>query len=78
MNMDMDSVLKDFLMRIEHYEERYEPLEEDKEADLSFMKIYNTGRVRLFDYFERTFPSNSNGRNCKFDRYFLPPVFYVF
>jgi len=47
MNMDMDSVLKDFLMRIEHYEERYEPLEEDKEADLSFMKIYNTGRVRF-------------------------------
>ncbi|XP_034241856.1 6-phosphofructo-2-kinase/fructose-2,6-bisphosphatase isoform X3 [Thrips palmi] len=43
MNMDMDSVLKDFLMRIEHYQERYEPLEENREKDLSFMKIYNTG-----------------------------------
>lgn len=45
MNMDMDSVLKDFLMRIEHYQERYEPLEEEREKDLSFMKIYNTGIV---------------------------------
>ncbi|XP_026279328.1 6-phosphofructo-2-kinase/fructose-2,6-bisphosphatase isoform X3 [Frankliniella occidentalis] len=43
MNMDMDSVLKDFLMRIEHYQERYEPLDETLESNLSFMKIYNTG-----------------------------------
>lgn len=44
MNMDMDSVLKDFLMRIEHYQEKYEPLDETLESDLSFMKIYNTGK----------------------------------
>lgn len=31
------------MLRIEHYRERYEPLDEDYETDLSFMKIYNTG-----------------------------------
>ncbi len=48
MNMDMDSVLKDFLMRIEHYQERYEPLDETLESNLSFMKIYNTGIASYF------------------------------
>lgn len=42
-NVNMDAVLSDFLLRIEHYRERYEPLDETKEAGLSFMKIYNTG-----------------------------------
>lgn len=39
----MESVLNDFLLRIEHYREKYQPLDETKEAELSFMKIYNTG-----------------------------------
>lgn len=42
-NMNTEMALKDFLLRIEHYKERYEPLEEKSENDLSFMKIYNTG-----------------------------------
>ncbi|XP_059476569.1 6-phosphofructo-2-kinase/fructose-2,6-bisphosphatase isoform X3 [Neocloeon triangulifer] len=42
-NMNAEAVLNDFLLRIEHYKEKYEPLEEALEADLSFMKIYNTG-----------------------------------
>ncbi|XP_075236971.1 6-phosphofructo-2-kinase/fructose-2,6-biphosphatase isoform X4 [Lycorma delicatula] len=42
-NMNTEAALKDFLQRIEHYEERYEPLDETQESDLSFMKIYNTG-----------------------------------
>ncbi|XP_046677740.1 6-phosphofructo-2-kinase/fructose-2,6-bisphosphatase isoform X3 [Homalodisca vitripennis] len=42
-NMNTDKALQDFLQRIEHYQERYEPLEERLEPGLSFMKIYNTG-----------------------------------
>lgn len=42
-NMNTDSALRDFLQRITHYEERYEPLDEKIEAVLSFIKIYNTG-----------------------------------
>lgn len=42
-NMNKEEVLADFMLRIEHYRERYEPLDEDYETDLSFMKIYNTG-----------------------------------
>ncbi|KAF2884529.1 hypothetical protein ILUMI_21645 [Ignelater luminosus] len=45
--MNKDSVLTDFLKRIEHYQERYEPLDEKEEKDLSFMKIYNTGEKVL-------------------------------
>nr|CAH7725232.1 unnamed protein product [Callosobruchus chinensis]CAH7752339.1 unnamed protein product [Callosobruchus chinensis] len=42
-NMDKDAVLADFLQRIQHYQERYEPLNEEVEKEVSFMKIYNTG-----------------------------------
>ncbi|KAJ8954748.1 hypothetical protein NQ318_011443 [Aromia moschata] len=44
MNMNKDTALSDFLKRIEHYQERYNPLDEEKEKDVSFMKIYNTGQ----------------------------------
>ncbi|XP_059052077.1 6-phosphofructo-2-kinase/fructose-2,6-bisphosphatase isoform X3 [Achroia grisella] len=36
-------VLNDFLLRIEHYKEKYEPLDERLESEYSFMKIYDTG-----------------------------------
>ncbi|XP_049810766.1 6-phosphofructo-2-kinase/fructose-2,6-bisphosphatase isoform X3 [Schistocerca nitens] len=42
-NMNKEMALKDFLKRIEHYQERYQPLDEKYESNLSFMKIYNTG-----------------------------------
>lgn len=42
-NMNTDAVLRDFLLRIEHYQEKYQPLDEISEKDLSYMKIYNTG-----------------------------------
>lgn len=42
-NVNKDIALKDFLLRIEHYEEKYHPLDEDQEKEISFMKIYNTG-----------------------------------
>ncbi|OWR45391.1 6-phosphofructo-2-kinase/fructose-2,6-bisphosphatase 1 like protein [Danaus plexippus plexippus] len=38
-----DNVLNDFLLRIEHYKEKYEPLDESLESECSFMKIYDTG-----------------------------------
>lgn len=46
-DIDKDAVLTDFLKRIEHYQERYEPLDEVSEHFLSFMKIYNTGEKVL-------------------------------
>ncbi|XP_022901218.1 6-phosphofructo-2-kinase/fructose-2,6-bisphosphatase 1 isoform X2 [Onthophagus taurus] len=41
--MTSDAALADFLLRIQHYQDRYQPLMEEKESDVSFMKIYNTG-----------------------------------
>jgi 6-phosphofructo-2-kinase/fructose-2,6-biphosphatase 2 len=38
-----EDALKDFVQRIEHYQLAYEPLDEDREKDFSFMKIYNAG-----------------------------------
>lgn len=46
-NMKKEDVLADFMLRIEHYQEQYEPLDEERESDLSFMKIYNTGEKVL-------------------------------
>lgn len=43
-NMNTELVVRDFLQRIEHYEERYQPIDEMKESHLSFMKIYNAGK----------------------------------
>lgn len=43
-NMNTDAALEDFLQRIRHYEEKYQPLDEKLESERSFMKIYNTGR----------------------------------
>ena len=42
-NMNKDEAISDFRLRIEHYQEKYEPLDEELEKDFSFMKIYNTG-----------------------------------
>lgn len=46
-NMKKEDVLADFMLRIEHYQERYQALDEERESDLSFMKIYNTGEKVL-------------------------------
>ena len=40
-----DKVVTDFLQRIDHYKDIYEPLDETKEGHLSFMKTYNTGQA---------------------------------
>ncbi|XP_069683405.1 6-phosphofructo-2-kinase/fructose-2,6-bisphosphatase 1 isoform X2 [Periplaneta americana] len=42
-NMNTEAALRDFLQRIQHYQERYTALDERREGELSFMKIYNTG-----------------------------------
>lgn len=46
-SMGADLALRDFLQRIEHYQERYEPLDEETESGLSYMKIFNTGEKVL-------------------------------
>ena len=39
-----ESALNDFLLRIDHYQESYETLDEEIENMYSFMKIFNTGK----------------------------------
>lgn len=41
--VDKEAAVEDFLQRISHYQEQYQPLDEAEEKDLSFMKIFNTG-----------------------------------
>jgi hypothetical protein len=48
--MNTEMALRDFLQRIEHYQEKYMALDEKQESDLSFMKIYNTGMSNLLNY----------------------------
>ena len=43
-HFDKDIVLNDFLERIKHYEKQYETIDEDLEPDLSYLKIFDTGR----------------------------------
>ena len=43
-DMNNEDALKDFLMRINHYHDRYQTLNEIEEKSLSFMKIFNTGQ----------------------------------
>ena len=40
-----DSILNDFLLRIQHYEAQYQPLDEVLESHFSCMKIFNTGNL---------------------------------
>lgn len=42
-NMNKEDAMDDFRLRIEHYQEKYQPLHEVEEKLFSFMKIYNTG-----------------------------------
>ena len=41
------NVVQDFLKRIAHYEDQYEPLDDKIESDFSFLKIYNAGEKVL-------------------------------
>uniref|UniRef100_A0A4D5RA22 6-phosphofructo-2-kinase/fructose-2, 6-bisphosphatase 2 n=1 Tax=Scolopendra viridis TaxID=118503 RepID=A0A4D5RA22_SCOVI len=41
--MNKENALQDFVQRIEHYSNMYQPLDEEKENQYSFMKIFNTG-----------------------------------
>lgn len=42
-NMNKDEAMNDFRQRIEHYEEKYQPLDVNQEKDYSYVKICNTG-----------------------------------
>ncbi|XP_064633197.1 6-phosphofructo-2-kinase/fructose-2,6-bisphosphatase-like isoform X4 [Lineus longissimus] len=41
--VNKDSAVQDFMKRIKHYEESYEPIDEKKDKNLTFIKIYNQG-----------------------------------
>lgn len=47
-DMTAEDALNDFLQRIQHYVDQYQPLDEAAEDHLSFMKIYNTGVFIFF------------------------------
>jgi 6-phosphofructo-2-kinase/fructose-2,6-biphosphatase 2 len=42
-DVNNEEALKDFVQRIEHYELAYQPLDEEREKQFSFMKIFNAG-----------------------------------
>lgn len=43
-NMDKDKAKDDFLKRIEHYRQQYEPIDEKDEDHLSYIRVINAGR----------------------------------
>lgn len=47
-DVENETVLNDFLLRIQHYEALYEPLDEILESHFSFMKVFNTGMIFSF------------------------------
>ena len=38
-----DTAVEDFKKRIAHYESSYEPVDEEKDKDMSFIRIYDQG-----------------------------------
>merc|ERR1719228_3217456 len=50
--MDKEEALRDFLKRIDHYNEVYETMEEEHEGHLSFMKIVNAGEKLIVNRHE--------------------------
>ena len=44
---NIDDAVKDFNMRIKHYKDMYEPLEEEGDKHLSFIRIFNQGEKYL-------------------------------
>jgi len=51
-NMDKEEALKDFLQRIDHYNEVYVPMGEEHESHLSFMKCVNAGEKLIINRHE--------------------------
>ena len=50
--MDREQALDDFLQRIDHYKNIYQPMEEEHEGHLSFMKIVNAGEKLIVNRHE--------------------------
>jgi hypothetical protein len=46
-DMDKEKAVEDFKLRIQHYKEVYEPIDDKIDRDLSFIKIYNQGEKFL-------------------------------
>ena len=44
-----DQVVEDFKKRIQHYADAYETIDEAKEPNLSFLKIFNAGQKVRFN-----------------------------
>lgn len=42
--MDKEAAMKDFLKRIGHYEASYEPIDDERDRDIPYIKIINQGQ----------------------------------
>ncbi|CAH8609321.1 unnamed protein product [Schistosoma intercalatum] len=51
-SIDKEEALKDFLKRIEHYEKRYESIDDDLDKDWSYIKIFDQGKRYLANRIE--------------------------
>ena len=45
--VNKEDAVRDFKIRIQHYAEFYEPLDEEHDKDYSFIRIYNQGEKFL-------------------------------
>ncbi|VDP25837.1 unnamed protein product [Schistosoma margrebowiei] len=54
-SIDKEEALKDFLKRIEHYEKRYESIDDDLDKDWSYIKIFDQGKRYLANRIEGKF-----------------------
>ena len=49
--VDANEAITDFLERIRHYEAIYEPISEESESHLAFIKLYNAGEKYVLNLF---------------------------
>ncbi|CAL8083901.1 unnamed protein product [Calicophoron daubneyi] len=50
--MDREEAMKDFMLRMQHYEAQYVPIDDDLDKDWSYIKIFNQGQRYLANRIE--------------------------
>lgn len=71
--MNKDEAVQDFMRRIEHYNDMYEPLDHTTDKDLSYIQIFNQGERFLVHKLAGTLLSNTEE-----DAYFYYCLFFKF
>lgn len=59
--MNKDEAVQDFMRRIEHYNDMYEPLDHTTDKDLSYIQIFNQGERFLVHKLAGTLSNTEEG-----------------